>query len=252
MVCAAQLSRLLESFFLRVSILFSTAPRRTSAIDSHAHDGSFCRTITVVIHFLPESLTKFSQVSHDGTPEWSVKLTTDHQWVYHEVLHLQRCQFSFYFRLLFSSLHVLFGSYCTNCCYMQVLTLMALNKDRLYSRRHSKSVAPSTRLVIGSEDERDAVYVPPGTIITGRAASTTRTTPQMWRPAKSLPPGLKRSTYRREHLLGLLHTPEMLPVMRNYLVQKKSPGLRILVLQPLHHSLPCLMRPIGPIPLQHH
>lgn len=40
---------------------------------------------------------------------------------------------------------------------------IAHKQDRVYSRRNSKSVAPSNRMVIGSDDERDLEYVPQGT-----------------------------------------------------------------------------------------
>ena len=41
--------------------------------------------------------------------------------------------------------------------------MMAPKQDRVYARGRSKYVAPSSRLVIGSDDERDLEYVPPGT-----------------------------------------------------------------------------------------
>ncbi|XP_015059467.1 uncharacterized protein LOC107005397 [Solanum pennellii] len=59
----------------------------------------------------------------------------------------------------------------------QVLTFMAPKLDRVYTEGHSKSVAPSARLVIGSDNERDPEYLPPGTVTLARAARTTRATP---------------------------------------------------------------------------
>ena len=58
---------------------------------------------------------------------------------------------------------VLFATSRTNIDPLQVLSTMAPKQDRIYARRRSKSVAPSSRMVIGSDDERDPEYVPPGT-----------------------------------------------------------------------------------------
>ena len=55
---------------------------------------------------------------------------------------------------------------------------MAPKQDRVYARGRSKSVAPSARLVIGSDDERDPEYVTPGTSTPSRAARAPRTTPK--------------------------------------------------------------------------
>ncbi|XP_069151566.1 uncharacterized protein [Solanum lycopersicum] len=51
-----------------------------------------------------------------------------------------------------------------------VLSTMAPKQDRTYARGRSKSVAPSARLVIGSDDERDPEYMPPGTSAPSRSA----------------------------------------------------------------------------------
>ena len=56
---------------------------------------------------------------------------------------------------------------------------MAPKQDRAYARGRSKSVAPSTRLIIGSDDERDPEYVPPGTSAPSCAARAPRATPKM-------------------------------------------------------------------------
>ena len=53
---------------------------------------------------------------------------------------------------------------------------MAPNQDRVYTRGRSKSVAPSTRLIIDFDDERDPKYVPPGTTTPPRAARATGAT----------------------------------------------------------------------------
>ena len=53
---------------------------------------------------------------------------------------------------------------------------MALKQDRFYARGNSKSVDPSARLVIGSNDEHDPEYVAPGTATLERAARATRST----------------------------------------------------------------------------
>ena len=55
---------------------------------------------------------------------------------------------------------------------------MAPKQDRVYARGQSKSVAPSARLVIGSDDERDPEYVHPGTSTPSRAARAARATPK--------------------------------------------------------------------------
>ena len=55
---------------------------------------------------------------------------------------------------------------------------MAPKQDRVYARGRSKYVTPSARLVIGSNDERDPEYVPPGTFTPSRAARAARVTPK--------------------------------------------------------------------------
>ena len=56
---------------------------------------------------------------------------------------------------------VLFATTCTNIDPLKVLSSMAPNQEGSYARGRSKSVAPSARLIIGSDDERDLEYVPP-------------------------------------------------------------------------------------------
>ena len=58
---------------------------------------------------------------------------------------------------------VLFATSHTNIDPLQVLSTMAPKQDRIYARGRSKSVALSSRMIIGSDDERDPEYVPPGT-----------------------------------------------------------------------------------------
>ena len=53
---------------------------------------------------------------------------------------------------------------------------MAPKHDRIYARGRSKSVAPSARMVIGSDDERDPEYMPPDTSTPSRAARAPRST----------------------------------------------------------------------------
>ena len=48
----------------------------------------------------------------------------------------------------------------------------------MYARGRSKSIARSARMVIGSDDERDPEYVPPGTSIPSRASRVPRATPK--------------------------------------------------------------------------
>ena len=55
---------------------------------------------------------------------------------------------------------------------------MAQKKDRVYTRGRLKSFAPSARLVIGSDDEREPEYVPPSTSTLSRAARAPKATPK--------------------------------------------------------------------------
>ena len=74
-------------------------------------------------------------------------------------------EMSFYFNFFLSCvvLLFLFAHSSINIDPLQVLSTMAPKQDRVYARGRSKSVAPSARLVIGSDDERDLEYVHPGT-----------------------------------------------------------------------------------------
>ena len=73
---------------------------------------------------------------------------------------------------------VLISTSHTNIDPLQVLSTMAPKQDRIYARGRSKFVAPSAHMVIGSDDERDPEYVPPGTSTPSRAASAPRATPK--------------------------------------------------------------------------
>ena len=72
----------------------------------------------------------------------------------------------------------LFATTRTNSDPLQVLYTMVPKQDRTYARGRSKSVSPSARFIIGSDDERDPEYVPPGTSAPSRAARATRATPK--------------------------------------------------------------------------
>ena len=72
----------------------------------------------------------------------------------------------------------MFATTHTNSDLLQVLSTMAPKQDRTYACGRSKSVAPSARLIIGSDDERDPEYVPPGTFAPSRAARAPRATPK--------------------------------------------------------------------------
>ena len=74
---------------------------------------------------------------------------------------------------------VLFATTHTNIDPLQVLYTMAPKQDRAYERGRSKSVSPSARLIIWSDDERDPEYVPSGTSAPSRAARAPRATPKM-------------------------------------------------------------------------
>nr|XP_025886960.1 uncharacterized protein LOC112941567 [Solanum lycopersicum] len=55
---------------------------------------------------------------------------------------------------------------------------MAPKQDQSYTRGRSKSVAPSARMIIDSDDERDPEYVPPGTSTPSRVARSPKATPK--------------------------------------------------------------------------
>ena len=78
---------------------------------------------------------------------------------------------------------VLFAITRTNIDPLQVLSIMELKQDRTYAHGRSKSVAPSARMLIGSNDERDPEYVPPGTSTPPRAAVLPEPHLKRWRPA---------------------------------------------------------------------
>ena len=73
---------------------------------------------------------------------------------------------------------VLFAPSSTNSESLKLLSIMAPKQDGVYARGRSKSVAPSARMVIGSDDERDPEYVPPGTSTLARDARAPRATPK--------------------------------------------------------------------------
>ena len=73
---------------------------------------------------------------------------------------------------------VLFATTRANNDPLQVLSTMAPKDDRTYAREQLKSVALSARLIIGSDDERDPEYVPPGTSASSRAARAPKATPK--------------------------------------------------------------------------
>lgn len=73
---------------------------------------------------------------------------------------------------------VLFAPSNTNIDDLQVLSSMAPKQDQVYACGQSKSVAPSSRLVIVSDDERDPEYVLPGTSTPSGAARAARATPK--------------------------------------------------------------------------
>ena len=85
---------------------------------------------------------------------------------------------TFLYVYLVSFLLVLFDPSSTNNDSLQVLSLEAPKQDRVYACGGSKSLAPSVRVVIGSHDEHDPEYLPPGTATPQRAARAIRTTPQ--------------------------------------------------------------------------
>ena len=73
---------------------------------------------------------------------------------------------------------VFFATTRTNIDPLQVLSTMAPKQDRIYACGRSKSVAPSARMVIGSDEEHDPEYVPPSTSTPSRAARAPRAIPK--------------------------------------------------------------------------
>ena len=73
---------------------------------------------------------------------------------------------------------VLFVPSSTNIDSLQVLSITEPKQNRVYARGRSKSVAPSACQVIGSDDERDPEYVPPGTSTPSCVARDARVTPK--------------------------------------------------------------------------
>ena len=60
---------------------------------------------------------------------------------------------------------------------------MAPKQDRVYARGHSKSVTPSARLVIGSDDEHDPKYVPQALPLHHELHVQPEICPKRWHPA---------------------------------------------------------------------
>ena len=81
---------------------------------------------------------------------------------------------------------------------------MAPKQDRVYARGRLKFVTPSTRLVIGSDDERDPEYVPPGTSTSSRVARAARATPKKVASGVVSASSLMRSAHWLAHHLGQL------------------------------------------------
>ena len=78
---------------------------------------------------------------------------------------------------------VLFATTRTNIDPLQVLSTMAPKKDRIYARGRSKSVAPSARMVIGSDYEPDPDYVPQALPPLCVLHMFPEPHPKRWRPA---------------------------------------------------------------------
>ena len=117
-----------------------------------------------------------------------------------------------------SFLVVLFAPSSTNNDSLKLLSLIAPKQDRVYACGRSKYVAPSVRLVIGSNDEHDTEYVPPGTTTPARAARATRATP------KKVALGVVTASQSNEertlptHLLGKLHKKKERMFLRSFVI----------------------------------
>ena len=103
---------------------------------------------------------------------------TSHHLVRRVSLLLYKCNYILTLLFILCHFSCLFAPSGTNNNSLQVLSIMAPIQDRVYARGRSKSVAPSARMVIGSDDERDPEYVPPGTSTPSRAARAPRATPK--------------------------------------------------------------------------
>ena len=208
-VCPAQPFWLSETLFLRVSHFFSKCPSTDNVTDCRTHDGPSCTTVMTVIDLSQKGLHIFSQVSYDGHLQRTVvtvtvrpahtimlvrdspsgfsidieskynttDLTTSRHHARRRSLFLKQLHIIFTVLFCMVSL-VLFATTRTNCDPLQVLSTMAPKQDRTYAHGRSKSVAPSARLIIDSDDERDPEYVPPGTSAPSRAARVPRATPK--------------------------------------------------------------------------
>ena len=75
-------------------------------------------------------------------------------------------------------LPVVFSTTHTNIDPLKVVSTMAPKQDRIYACGQSKYFALSARMFIGSDDERDPEYVPPGTSTPSRAARAPRARPK--------------------------------------------------------------------------
>ena len=75
-----------------------------------------------------------------------------------------------------------FVSTCTKCCSFQVLTLRVPKLDCMYARGHSTSVALSTRLVIGIDNERTLNTFPQALPLLHMLHVPPEPTPRRWRP----------------------------------------------------------------------
>ena len=140
---------------------------------------------------------------------------------------------------------------------------MAPKLDLVYSRGRSKFVAPSRRMVIGSDDNQDPEYVPPGTRTPTCAAMNTRGTPKkMASGVVTASPSDEERILNdtRRGLLQILRkrlAPRRLPGLREHLALRRLPGLRkhhlhMVPLLLLHQStLPRLMRLTVRILLHH-
>ena len=105
----------------------------------------------------------------------------------------------------------LFVPSSTNIDPFQVLSTMSQKQDRVYARGRSKFVAPSARLVIGSDDECDIKYVPTGTSTPSHDARASRATP------KKVASGVDTATLtgRSLRIMSKIMSTRLVPILSN-------------------------------------
>ena len=131
-------------------------------MDFYYHDNPYCLSVMTIRDFPSKSL-QINIVEVRMTDPMTVRPTHDRFspgpscFTATTKMSLHLCSYVYFVSFLF----VLFASYRTINDSLQVLSLMVPKQDQVYAHGHSKCFAPSTRLVIGFDDEHYPEYVPP-------------------------------------------------------------------------------------------